>query len=138
MLPAVSQIRIFSMKNDHEKGFSSICFSSLPFLSSSPFTAYLCQLLCFHFLCASLHLFFVYLHFFFYIYFHPCLFPRECTLRAGVCIRYPPLPSSVYFPHARSHMGFNYEQMPGKCKARAHACTAEPCPTSSCECCYRL
>lgn len=88
-------------------------------------------------LCVSTFIFCLFT-FFFYIYFHPCLFPHECTLRAGVCIRYAPLPSSVYFPHARSHMGFNYEQMPGKCKARAHACTAEPCPTSSCECCYRL
>lgn len=87
----------------------------------SPFTASLCQFLFSFPLCVST-----------FLHFHPFLFPRECTSRAGECIRYPFLhsspPDSVYFPHARSHMGFNYELMPGKCKARAHACTAEPCP----------
>jgi len=93
--PAVSQIRIFSMKNDHEKGFPSICF----FLSSSPFTASFCQFLFFHFLSASLHL-------------HPFLFTHECTLRAGECIGVSLL--CLFSSHGL------YEQMPGKCKARMH------------------
>lgn len=119
--PAVSQIRIFSMKNDHEKGFSSICFSSLPFLSFSLFTTSLCLLLFFHFLCASLH--------FFIFSLSPSLFPLPSFSFPRMSVYWGQVDvsgihfslfNSVYFPHARSHMGFSYEQKPGKCKTLAH------------------